>query len=89
MPYFTRSRKMSQILFAVSAVFFVLSVVAFFFADLLNLGFHNNPEPAFLFTLCLLVFLMTLLLAIALRCVAKDAEEDLNLLRLSDKERGE
>ncbi|HEY8363238.1 MAG TPA: hypothetical protein VIK77_10195 [Tissierellaceae bacterium] len=93
MPYFQRTKKLSNILFGMFGVFLLISIIGFFrskYYEILIYNFTNDIRGSIFTVICFVFSLLLLILAIALRCIAKDAEEDLammweQIMNLEDK----
>ena len=85
MRYFDRTNKMSNILIGSSTIFFVIAVIALFGGSVADQVFEfsngNFVRGGILFTICFLLSIFTLIVGIALKCVVKDAKEELDAIK--------
>ncbi|OPX42191.1 hypothetical protein CLHUN_39780 [Ruminiclostridium hungatei] len=77
MPYFERSNKFANILIFFSIIFFLIAVVVIFKGSVLDQVFQysngNYVSSGIYFTIFILLSVFTCIVAIALKCVVKDA----------------
>ncbi len=81
-PYLVRSRKLANVFFCISALFFVVALIILTEGQVLEqaLKFSNGNyiSGAIFFAIFFILSVVLLLLAITLRCLEKDATEDIN-----------
>jgi len=79
MPYFEKVRKLSNVMFAVCALSLILTVIiassSSFFPELIMYNFTNDLRGTIFTVVFLLLSLFTLLIATALRYIAKDTKD--------------
>ena len=75
MSFFSRSKKMLAVLIALCVV--VAITMFFMLYEIVALG-YDYLVPSFF--VCLAFWIVILLITVALRCITKDAEEDMNAL---------
>jgi hypothetical protein len=79
MKFFTRTNRMSNIMLVLSVLFFCLSIYGILHLEL-KFMFNNEPIWSFLSIIYIIIFLISFLMGIALKCIVKDAQEDLKIL---------
>ncbi|OAB35102.1 hypothetical protein PMSD_13335 [Paenibacillus macquariensis subsp. defensor] len=83
MPYFERVKKLSVGLIVISILFFLLTIIFYNtsnFKELIYYDINDKPLEKLLTLVSLLIAIFSLVLGIALRIVAIDAQEDLSVL---------
>lgn len=79
MPYFEKVKKFSNIMFAIFAIFFILTVIVSsrskFFSELIMINLTNDLRGIIFTAVFFLISLFSLLIAIALRYIAIDVKE--------------
>jgi magnesium-transporting ATPase (P-type) len=88
MPYFERVKKLSVWLIVISILFFLLTVIFYNtsnFKELIYYDINDKPLEKLLTLVSLLIAIFSLVLGIALRIVAIDAQEDLSVLKNESK----
>ncbi len=85
MPYFERTKKFATKLLLCSVVFFVIAAIVFVKGSVSDQVFEysngNFVRAGIYFTIFILLSAFTLILSIALKCVAKDAKEEFTSIR--------
>ncbi|WP_062107348.1 hypothetical protein [Bacillus niameyensis] len=83
MPYFERTKRLSNIFFALSAIFLIVTVVIFFNGDVYWAFFHYGDIDlmTIIFTVSLITTLFILALGISLRSIALDAREEIQFIK--------
>lgn len=85
MRYFDRTNKFSNILLVSSAIFFVLVIIYLFRGSVVDQVFEfsngNYVRSGVIFAIYFLLFVFTLITGIALKCVVKDAKEELDTIK--------
>lgn len=84
MPYLDRTKRIANILLFLWGLLFLLSVIRFLygglFYEMIVFNYTNNIRGLIFAIVCLILSIFFLVLAIALRCLVKDAKDDLALL---------
>ncbi|OAB33104.1 hypothetical protein PMSM_16265 [Paenibacillus macquariensis subsp. macquariensis] len=83
MPYFERVKKLSVWLILISILFFLLTIIFYNtsnFKELIYYDIYDKPLEKLLTLVSFLITIFSLVLGIALRIVAIDAQEDLSVL---------
>ncbi len=85
MPYFDKTKKMSNILMGGSAILFVMAGIVFFGGSVGDQIFEfsngNYVRGGIVFSICFLLSAFMFIAGIAMKCVAKDAKEELDTIR--------
>ncbi len=85
MPYFERTKKFANKLIISSVILFVVAAIVFVKGSVLDQVFEysngNYVSSGIYFTIFILLSAFTLILGIALKCVAKDAKEEFTSLK--------
>ncbi len=85
MRYFNRTNKMSNILICSSVIFFIIAVNLFFKHGIADQVFTysngNYIKGGIIFAICFLLSLFQLITGIALKCIVKDAKEELDTIK--------
>ncbi|KAA1191111.1 hypothetical protein MKY19_11490 [Paenibacillus sp. FSL R5-0744] len=83
MSYFERVNKISNILFCVFGLFFILTIIFFStssFSEILRYNFTNDLRGAMITVICFMISLFSLVLGITLKCLVKDSDETIQLI---------
>ncbi|MDF2984558.1 MAG: hypothetical protein K0R50_68 [Eubacterium sp.] len=85
MSYFDRTRKMSNILIGISIVAFLISAKLFLADGVVDQIFEfsngNFVKVGILHSIFFLISLFSLIMGIALKCIVKDAKEELDSIK--------
>lgn len=85
MHYFDRTNRLSNILIVISAISFIRSLFVFFKGSVVDQVFiysnGNYVKDGIIFTILFLISVFTLIIGIALKCIVKDAKEELDTIK--------
>lgn len=85
MHYFDRTNKLSNKLIGSSIISFVISVIVLFKGNVIDQVFPysngNYVKNGIVFIIWFLLSVMTLLVAVAMKCIVKDAKEELDMIK--------
>lgn len=83
MPYFEKTKKLSDILFGMWGIFLLLSIIGFFRCMYYEILFYNltNDIRGSIFTVvCFVLSLFFLIMTIALSCIIEDVKKELTYI---------
>ena len=85
MHYFDRTNRLSNILIVSSVISFIISLVALFKGSVIDQVFEfsngNFVKGGIIFTIWLLISVLTLIIGISLKCIVKDAKEEVDTIK--------
>lgn len=85
MHYFDRSNRLSNILIVISVISFIISLFVLFKGSVIDEVFKysngNFVKAGIIFTILFLISILTLIIGISLKCIVKDAKEELDTIK--------
>lgn len=85
MRYFDRTNRMSNLLICSSIIFLVLAAGVFFKQGVVDQVFAysngNSIKAGIIFTIYFLLSVFSLVTGIALKCIVKDAKQELDIIK--------
>lgn len=85
MYYFDRTNRLSNILIVSSVICFIISLRVLFKGSVIDQVFvfsnGNYIKGGIIFTIWFLISILTLIIGISLKCIVKDAKEELDIIK--------